>query len=247
MKIAVIISQVPDTNTKIKLNSEANAIDESEIDWIINPYAEFAVEKALLLKESGDVDEIIVFAEGNDETISALRSALAMGADEAVLIKTDNFSPAKLAEEIKSREIDLILAAKKSIDHEASWLEAAVAAELDLPIITDASKISWSGTELEVKREFAGDIEVLGVSAPALITCDKGEDEPRYASVMGLMKAKKKPLSEVEVSTDFDLTKLINLKATLPAPKTEVKIFGGSPQEAAKELLEALRNEAKVI
>ena len=247
MKIAVIISQVPDTTTKIEIASDAKSIDESNIEWILNPYAEFAVEKALLLKEAHDaIEEVIILALGPDRTVSAIRSALAMGADQGILLKTDVLDAQALADKIKELGIDLVLGAKKNIDIEAAWLEAGVAAHLDLPVIANANKLSFEADKLIVEREASGAKEKFELSLPALVTCDKGQDEPRYASVMGLMKAKKKPLEEIDISAT-DTIGIEAVKAELPKPREAVKIFEGSPEEAAKQLVDALKNEAKVL
>jgi len=247
MKIAVIVSQVPDTTAKIEINLDGKSINDSGIDWILNPYAEFAIEKALKLKEANDkVSEIILFAIGPDRTANAIRSGLAMGADSAVLVKSDKIDPKALAEKIKEKEIDLILAAKKNIDIEAVWLEAGVAAHLDLAVLANVNKLEWEAGKLIAEREVPNGVERFQVEGSALITCDKGKDEPRYASVMGLMKAKKKPLEEIDLNTE-DKIGLNPVEASLPAPRAAVKIFEGSPKEAAKQLLDALKNEAKVL
>jgi electron transfer flavoprotein beta subunit len=247
MKIAVIVSQVPDTTTKIEIGADGKSISEAGIDWILNPYAEFAVEKALRLKEANDaVSEIILVALGPDRTVSAIRSGLAMGADQGVLLKSDKLNAKPLAEKIKELGVDLILAGKKNIDIEAVWLEAGVAAHLDIPMLANVNKIEWENGKLVAEREVPTGVEKFELSLPALITCDKGKDEPRYASVMGLMKAKKKPLEEIDVSIE-SATGLNPVEAKLPAARTGVKIFEGSAQETAKQLLEALKNEAKVL
>ncbi|MCH2227437.1 MAG: electron transfer flavoprotein subunit beta/FixA family protein [Candidatus Caenarcaniphilales bacterium] len=247
MKIAVIVSQVPDTTTKIEITGDGKSIDESNIEWILNPYAEFAVEKALLLKESNDaIEEVIIVALGLDRTVSAIRSALAMGADQGVLLKSETLDSKPLADKIKELGVDLILGAKKNIDIEAAWLEAGVAAHLDLPMLANVNKLSFEGDKLIAERESSGAKEKFEISLPAVVTCDKGQDEPRYASVMGLMKAKKKPLEEID-ATASDAIGLEAVEASLPAERQDVKIFEGAPQEAAKQLLDALKNDAKVL
>ncbi len=247
MKIAVIVSQVPDTTTKIEIAGDGKSINESDIEWILNPYAEFAVEKALLLKEANDaIEEVIIVALGPDRTVSAIRSALAMGADQGVLLKSEALDAKPLADKIKDLGVDLILGAKKNIDIEAAWLEAGVAAHLDLPMLPNVNKLSFEGDKLIAEREASGAKEKFEVSLPAVITCDKGQDEPRYASVMGLMKAKKKPLEEIDAAAS-DAIGLEAVEAALPSPRQDVKIFEGPAKEAAQQLLEALKNDAKVL
>lgn len=249
MKILVVVSQTPDTTTNVKIAGDQKSISEEGITWIINPYSEFAIEKALLLKEaSGKVEEIVLIAMGPERTVEALRQGLAMGADRAVLIKSDSpFINSKiLAEEVKKIDAELILGGKKTIDNESSWLEAGLAADLDLALIPHANKLEWEGDSILASREISGSKQSFEVKLPALITCDKGEDEPRYASIMGIMKAKKKPLEENETSAE-DNTGIEIIEASLPAPREACKIFEGSPEESSKELLTALRNEAKVL
>lgn len=247
MKIAVIISQVPDTTTKIVVGKDSKSIDDTGITWILNPYSEFAIEKALKLKEADSkVEEVILIAMGPDRTSEALRQGLAMGADRAILIKSPFANAEILANKIKELGIELILGGKKTIDSESSVLEAGLAANLDFTYIHSVNKLEWAGGELAASREVSGEQQNFKVKLPALITCDKGADEPRYASIMGIMKAKKKPIEESE-SASSDTTGMEILEAYLPAPRSDVKIFDGTPKEAAEKLLKALREEAKVL
>ncbi len=247
MKIAIIVSQVPDTTTRIKIADSGKAIDEAGITWILNPYAEFAIEKALRLKEAGaPVEEITLIAMGADRSAEALRQGLAMGADKAVLIKSADLNTQVLAEKIKALGADLILGGKKSIDSEAAWAEAGVAAHLSMPYIHVVNKLVWDNGTLIAARENAGEKQSYEVTLPAVITCDKGDDEPRYASVVNIMKAKKKPLDE-DSSSAADSTGLTIVSASLPAPRSDVKLFQGEPKEVAQMLLKALREDAKVL
>ena len=247
MNIVVLVSQTPDTTTKVVLNSDNKSIDESGITWILNPYAEFAIEKALKLKEANsNVGDITLLAMGPERTVEALRQGLAMGADKAVLIKSDVMNTEELANKVKELDAKLVLGGKKSIDRESANVEAAVAARLDLPYIHCANKLEWSGDNICASREISGENQSFDLSLPALITCDKGDDEPRYASIMGIMKAKKKPLDEVDSSAADDMGIEI-VEARLPAARSAVKMIDGEPTEAAEKLLKALREEAKVI
>ncbi len=247
MKIAIIVSQTPDTTTKIKIADSGTAIDEAGITWILNPYAEFAIEKALRLKEAGaPIDEIILVAMGTERSAEALRQGLAMGADRAVLIKSAVLNTQVLADKIKSLGADLILGGKKSIDTEAAWAEAGVAAHLNLPYIHVANKLSFENGLIVASRENAGEKQSFEVTLPAVISCDKGEDEPRYASVVNIMKAKKKPLDQ-EDSSASDSTGLTIVASSLPPARSAVKLFQGEPKEVAQMLLKALREDAKVL
>lgn len=247
MKIAVIVSQTPDTTTKIKIGADGKSIDESDITWILNPYAEFAVEKALLLKEGGaDVEEVVLIAMGPERTVEALRQGLAMGADRAILVKSDVVNTQVLAEKVKEIGADLVLGGKKTIDTESNWTEAGVAAHLDMPYIPNANKVEFQDGKFIATRELSGDKQSFELALPALVTCDKGDDEPRYASIMGIMKAKKKPLDELDAGAEDNIGIEI-VEAHLPPARQAVKLFEGSPDEAATQLLQALRNEAKVL
>lgn len=247
MKIAVIVSQTPDTTTKVAVAGDGKSIDETGISWILNPYAEFAIEKALKLKEADSkVEEIILVAMGPERTVEALRQGLAMGADKAVLLKSEQANSEILAEKIKELDCEIVLGGKKTIDSESSWLEAGVAALLDLNFIHCANKLEWAGEEISASREISGTTQSFKVQLPALITCDKGDDEPRYASIMGIMKAKKKPLDESDASAQSNFGIEI-VEASLPAPRQDVKLFEGSADETAEALLKALREEAKVL
>lgn len=248
MKIAVIVTQTPDTATKIKVAGDGKSIDETDITWIINPYAEFAIEKALLLKEAaGDtIEEVVLITMGPERAVEALRQGLAMGADRAVLIKSDSLNTAVMAEELKKLGAELVLGGKKTIDTESSWLEAGVAANLDMAYLPHANKLEWADGKVTATRELGGDKEVFEINLPALITCDKGNDEPRYASIMGIMKAKKKPLDEVDHAGEDNIGIEV-IEAHLPSARQDVKLFNDDPEAAVKGLLKALREEAKVL
>lgn len=248
MKIAVLVSQTPDTTTKIVLASDSKSIDETGITWILNPYSEFAIEKALKLKEANEakVEEIILVAMGQERCVEALRQGLAMGADRAILIKSDSVNSEELAKLIKELGVDLVLGGKKTIDSESAWAELGLAGILDWPFVHCANKLEWSGDQILASRELSGELQAFKLSLPSLITCDKGNDEPRYASIMGIMKAKKKPLEEKSFTGNSNFGNEI-VSVSLPASRSSVKIFDGSPEEAAQKLLRALREEAKVL
>lgn len=247
MKILVLVSQVPDTTTKIVIGADGKSIDESGITWILNPYAEFAIEKALKLKEADSkVEEIILLAMGPERSVEALRQGLAMGADSAILLKSDEINTEVLANKVKELGVELILGGKKTIDTESSWTEAAVAAQLDLPLVHTANKLDWDGDAILASRENSGEKQSFKVTLPALITCDKGDDEPRYASIMGIMKAKKKPLEEVDAASTSNIGISV-FSSQLPPARQAVKIFEGSAEESVDQLLTALRDEAKVL
>ena len=262
MNIVVIIRQTPDTETKIKLGSESNKIDPTGLTWIINPYDEFAIEKALKIKEKINAGEVLLLACGPARTEEAIRQGLAMGADRAVFIKddvleyADPFSISKLlANELKNIQYDLILAGKKVIDLETSQVPIFIGEELGLTHVSFVMKvidIDVANKKLVVDREADGTHEIIEVQLPALITCDRGEDYPRYASITGIMKAKKKEIiiKSSELRTEGwekdSRTEIVSLE--LPPARKEAKIFNeASVEEKVTALVKALREEAKVI
>ena len=256
MNIIVIIRQTPDTETKIKLDSEGKKIDTAGITWIINPYDEFAIEKALKIKEKVNAGEVILLACGPSRTEEAIRQGLAMGADRAIFIKddaleyADPFTISKLiAGEFKNIQYDLILSGKKVIDIESTQIPIFVAEELGLTHVSFVMKfneVDAGNKKIIVDREAEGEHEIIDVQLPALITCDRGEDFPRYASITGIMKAKKK---EITVKTpqfsDSPRTEITGID--LPPSRKEAKIFEGEIPEKVAALVKSLREEAKVI
>ena len=256
MNVVVIIRQTPDTETKIKLDSDGKKIDPTGITWIINPYDEFAIEKALKIKEKINSGEVILLACGPSRTEEAIRQGLAMGADRAVFIKddalenADPFTVSKLiAGELKNMQFDLVLAGKKVIDIESTQIPIFVAEGLGLTHVSFVMKFNDIDAAKKIAvcdREADGSHEIIEVQLPALITCDRGEDFPRYASITGIMKAKKK---EITVKTpqlpDSQRTEIIGMD--LPPSRKEAKIFEGEVPEKVAGLVKALREEAKVI
>ncbi|MBI3590560.1 MAG: electron transfer flavoprotein subunit beta/FixA family protein [Candidatus Melainabacteria bacterium] len=258
MNIIVILRQTPDTETKIKLGSETNKIDTAGITWIINPYDEFAIEKALKIKEQAQSGEVVLFACGPARTEEAIRQGLAMGADRAVFIKDDSleyvdaYTISKLiASELKKLSFDLVLSGKKLIDLESTQIPIFVAEELGLTHISFVMKfneVDAANKKIVCDRESEGAHEIIEVQLPALVTCDRGEDYPRYASITGIMKAKKKEIKEIKLENIGELnsrTEIVSME--LPPSRKEAKIFEGEVPEKVSALVKALREEAKVI
>ena len=261
MNIVVIIRQTPDTETKIKLGGESNKIDNTGITWIINPYDEFALEKGLKIKEQINAGEVVLLACGSSRTEEAIRQGLAMGANRAVFIKddaleyADAYTVSKLiASELKNMQFDLVLSGKKVIDLETSQIPIFVAEELGLTHVSFVmrfNEIDATNKKVTVDREAEGSHEIIEVQLPALITCDRGEDFPRYASIAGIMKAKKKEIKEISIQHSAlsiqqeTRTEIVSLE--LPPSRKEAKIFEGEIPEKVASLVEALREEAKVI
>lgn len=259
MRIFVCIKQVPDTETKIKIKPDGSGIDEAGVKWIINPYDEYAVEEALKLKEAnGGTPTVTVLTVGpKRRVVEALRTAMAMGADDGIAIDCEQELDAFLAAQALSKAIekegayDLIFTGKLAIDDNAASVSQMLAEMLKIPHTTVVSKFTWKAGETEVERETEGGTrELVSMRGPCVVACNKGLNSPRYASLPGIMKAKKKPLKEMALA-DLGLnpsllkTKLKNYQ--LPAEKPAVKMLQGDPQAQAAELVQLLRNEAKII
>jgi len=249
MKIAVCVSHVPDTATRIKVGNDGKTLDPSGVTFIINPYDEYAVEEALKTKETFGSGEVVVITIGNEASKETIRKALAMGADSAVLLKDENpkdsFSVAKaLAEEIKSQDAKLVFMGKQSVDYDNSIVGQLTAELLGYNCVSVVVKLSIEGDRIIAEREIEGGREVVETSLPAIITCQKGLNEPRYASLKGIMAAKKKVIEEKPAATSAPTIEVLSM--TLPAGKQPGRIIG-SDASAVPELVRLLREEAKVI
>ena len=250
MKIAVCVSHVPDTATKVKLNQDGKTIDPAGVTYIINPYDEFAVEEALKTKEKiGGDSEVTVISVGKSTNNETIRKALAMGVDKGVLLKDDNprdsFGIAKaLSEEIKSIGAELVFFGKQSVDYDNSTTGQMTAQMLDYSCVTVVVKFDLEGNKISAEREIEGGKEVVETQLPAIITCQKGLNEPRYASLKGIMAAKKKSIEEKPAAA-YD-NNIETLKMHLPAAKQPGRILG-TDATAVPELVRLLREEAKVI
>lgn len=258
MNIYVCIKQVPDTETKIKLNSDQSNIDTNGIKWVMNPYDEFAVEEAIQLKAKTEGATLKVLTVGPKSRVTdALRTALAMGADEALLIDApENIDPyltAKaLAEAIKQEgEPYQIFTGKQAIDDNAASVSQMLAELLSLPHATVVSKFERTADSAVVEREVEGGTkEVIELKGPSVVAANKGLNKPRYASLPNIMKAKKKPVKEIELSSlgvDLNSLKVKFSNFELPKEKPPVKMLDGESAQQAKELARLLREEAKVI
>ncbi len=248
MNIVVCVKQVPDTETRVKLNSDQTWLDESGITFILNPYDEFAVEEALKLKEAND-GEVTVICLGPERAQSAIRSALAMGADKAVHIADENLrmsidTAKALAEVVKPLNPDVVLLGKQSIDTDNAHMASMLGELLDLPSVSSVTKLEISGNSGTAGREIEGGQEVIGFSLPAVISCHKGLNEPRYASLKGIMMSKKKSVESAEAVEAENKVKIKKLE--YPPSRPPGKIVGEGP-EAAAELAKLLREEAKAI
>lgn len=258
MKIFVCIKQVPDTETKIKLKPDASGIDPAGVKWVMNPYDEFAVEEALKLKEAGKASNVTVLTLGpKARVIDALRTALAMGADDAIVIDApedlDPSATAKaLAGAIKAEgNFKFVLTGKLAIDDNASAVSQMLAEYLAAPHATVVSKLEAADANAVVEREVEGGTrEVLELKFPAVIAANKGLNMPRYASLPGIMKAKKKPVKELTLDAVGASAADVRVKHKnfqLPPEKPAVKMLSGDLAAQAHELAKLLREEAKVL
>ena len=253
MKIAVCIKRVPDSETRVKIAPDGKSIDEAGVKFVLNPYDEFAVEEALRRKEQSGSGEVVVIALGPAAAQETIRTALAMGADRGILLQTqvpspDGLETAKaLAAELKDSGFDLILFGKMAIDDYNHQVGPMVAELLDLPCVTTVAHLELAGDRGTAEREIEGGVEVVGFPLPAVLTTDKGLNEPRYPALKGIMAAKKKPLDVKPAAAGSPGSGGLEIVAlTLPPERQAGKIVGEG-SAAVPELVRLLREEAKVL
>ncbi|HXP95593.1 MAG TPA: electron transfer flavoprotein subunit beta/FixA family protein [Telmatospirillum sp.] len=249
MKVLVAVKRVVDYNVKIRVKADGTGVDTNNVKFTMNPFDESAVEEAVRLKEAGKASEIVVVSMGPPQAQDTIRTALAMGADRGILVGSDTelqpLAVAKLLKAIVAKESpSLIIVGKQAIDDDSNQTGQMLAALLGWPQGTFASKLTIDGGKAEVTREIDGGMEKISLSLPAVITVDLRLNEPRYASLPNIMKAKKKPidtLSPADLGVDAS-PRLVTLKVEEPTHrKAGVKV--GS----VAELVSKLKNEAKVI
>ena len=249
MKIVVCIKRVPDTEARIRIAGGGTAIDPAGIKFVISPYDEFALETALRLKEAHGSGEVLAVSVGESTTGEQLRSALAMGADGAVLLKGqttfDGLATAHaLAAEIGEQEPDLVLLGMKAVDDDQQQVGPMLAELIDRPCITVASSVEIDGNAVVCHREIEGGVEIVEAPLPAVVTVTKGDFQPRYPSLKGIMAAKKKPLAEKDAHLGPGRIEVREL--TLPPERPAGRIVGEGT-DAVPELVRLLREEAKVL
>ena len=251
MKIIVCVKRVPDSETRIKIREDGKGIDSSGVNFVMNPYDEYAVEEAIRIKEKDKETHISVICYGVGESTKEIRTALAMGADDGILIKDDGAgdrTPGAVAEilsaAILGREFDLVLFGKQAIDDDTSGVGPMVASRLKLPVVCFINALDLQGDKAVAKRDVEGGVETLEAKLPAVFTAQKGLNEPRLPALKGIMKAKKKKIEELapaEVSARVEV-----LKMELPSERAGGRIVGEGP-EAVVELVRLLKEEAKVL
>lgn len=262
MNIFVCVKQVPDTETKVTPNSDKSFIETASIKWIMNPYDEFAVEQALLVKQANPAANVTVVRVGSVKDTEALRTAMAMGADDAILVEAvDNLDSYSIAKALKGaidksgKKADLVLTGKQAIDDDCLQVPQILAQMLGMPSVAVVVGFELNGTTVKAKREVEGGaLEVYEMATPCLVAANKGLNTPRYASLPGIMKAKKKPLAQYSLAdvgvSDAD-RRVKYSSFQLPPEKPAGKKFDA--MDAAKQaavvsqVVGLLRTEAKII
>ena len=249
MKILVPIKRVVDYNVKVRPKADESGVDLNNVKMAINPFCEIAVEEAVRLKEAGSATEIIAVTVGAENAQEQLRTALALGADRAILVEADlEVEPLGISKVLKAvvekESPNLIIMGKQAIDGDNNQTGQMLAALMNYPQATFASELKIEGEKAVVTREVDGGLQTISINLPAVVTSDLRLNEPRYASLPNIMKAKQKPL-EVIKSDDLgvDLNPRISTLKVSPPPEREAGII----VESVDQLVEKLKNEAKVI
>lgn len=249
MNLVICVKRVPDTETKVAVGPDGKTIDPSGVEYILNPYDEIAAEIAVQVKEKQG-GEITVVSMGPEEATKEIRTCMAMGADKGVLIKDPEgnrdplFTAKVLAGVLKDLTFDMVFFGKKAVDDDQGQVGSIVAALLNIPCVTAITKLELEEGKAVVHREIEGGTEVLEVKLPAAFTTEKGLAEPRYPALMGIMKAKKKPLEMLELSAVEQVQE--TNKMELPPARQGGKIVGEG-KGAVSTLIDLLKNEAKIV
>jgi electron transfer flavoprotein beta subunit len=258
MKIVVCVKYVPDTAIKIKIAASGNEVDLSDVTYVINPYDEFAVEEALKLKEKHG-GEVVVVGAGSEAGTAGLRTCLAMGADSAILVSNPSLEKADsfvigtvLAQVCRSLSPDLILFGKHAIGVDNGQVPSVVAEKLDLPQASVVTKLDIQDNTFRAERDIEGAQEIIEGSLPTVITAQKGLNVPRYASLKGIMAAKKKQiaiqtLDSLGLSADDLKPRMSIEQVTMPPSRPPGKILKGDVAEVVPQLVKLLHEEAKII
>ena len=249
MKILVPIKRVVDANVRVHVKSDGTGVDTANVKMAINPFCEIAVEEAVRLQEAGKAQEVVVVTVGSSQCQDVLRTAMAMGADRAILIETNDavqpLAIAKLLKAVVEKETpDLVILGKQAIDNDNNQTGQMLAALLGWPQGTFASNVNLGDGNVEVTREVDGGLETVKLNMPVVITTDLRLNEPRYVKLPNIMKAKKKPLDTIAVADlGVDITPSLEILKVVEPPKRS----GGVKLADVNELVDKLKNEAKVI
>jgi electron transfer flavoprotein beta subunit len=265
MKMLVLVKQVPDTATQVKVGSDPRTIDQTGITWIVSPYDEFALEEALRIKEKraqGTADEVVAVTLGPERTREALRSCLAMGADRAIHVNdpvlegADTLATARaLAAVVKLESPHLVLSGRQAIDDDMGATGAQVAEILGWPCLSWIMEetVAADATGIRIGRQVEGGLEIFDLPLPCVVTAQKGMNEPRYPTLKGIMGAKKKEVKELKAADlqagGFEAAppalEVVALEALPPRPPG--RILTGDPKDMARELVRTLREDVKAI
>ena len=251
MKLLVPIKRVPDPQTTINVKADGSGIVTDNVKFVINPFCEIAIEEALRIKENQGGAEVVLVSIGQKVSQEQLRTGLAMGADRAILVGTDEavepaLAAAVLKKLIEQEQPDLVMLGKQAIDGDSNQTGQLLAAALDWPQATFASKVVFSDDkkEITVTREVDGGLETVAFALPGIVTTDLRLNEPRYASLPGIMKARKKELKEIPLAElGIDASPRVKTVKIQPPPKRQ----GGRKVESVQELVNLLHTEAKLI
>lgn len=250
MKIVICMKRVPDTAAKLRVGSSGKSIDPTGIEYVINPYDEYGIEEALRIKEKLGQGEVIILTLGSEKAAPIIRNALAMGADRAILLKDesedyDSFATANaLSKALKEINPDIIFFGKQAVDDDNCQVGSMVAQLLNIPCVTVISKLEVSDKKAVAHRQIEGGSEVVETSLPAIFTAQKGLNEPRYASLKGIMAAKKKSLEEKAPEKIDSRIQILKME---PPPARKAGKIVGQNVEAVPELVKLLQFEAKVL
>jgi len=255
MKILVGLKYVPDTEAKVRVAADGRTLDPAGVKMIASPYDEYALEEALKLKEAAGSGEVVVLCAGPEAAGTVLREGLAKGADRAILVKdlperADGLARASVLAAVARREgPDLVLLGKYGVGTDEGQTGPMLAELLDLPHAGAVVALTVADGKLTARREVEGLVEVLEGTLPAVVTCDKGLNTPRYANIKGIMAAKKKPIETLTVA-DLGVSlqdRVVWEALELPPPRQAGKILQGDPADTSRELARLLREEAKVL
>ena len=258
MKIAVCLKQTPATTANIRVRDSADGLELSGVEMVVNPYDEYALEQALRVRDAVGGSEIIAVSVGGDDAAKILQQAFALGVDQAVLIKAEDLEPqaaaACIAAFLKGAAPDLVFCGRQAVDDEQWFFPAALGERLDMPHVTAACEFELTAGNAKVtcKRRAEGGDEVVEMQLPAVVSCDKGLNEPRVPTLKGRLAAKKKK-AEIKTPADIgvadaDLAAQLNIVKYEPPPaKSPGKILSDPPPQAAAELVRLLREEARVV
>jgi len=249
MKVLVPVKRVIDYNVKVRVKADQSGVDLANVKMSMNPFDEIAVEEAVRLKEKGKATEVVVLSIGPQQASETIRTSLAMGADRGILVKTDQaVEPLAVAKILKavveSEQPGLVITGKQAIDDDSNQVGQMLAALLGWPQGTFASKLDFTEAGLDVTREVDGGLQTVSLKLPAIVTTDLRLNEPRYASLPNIMKAKKKPIDETSPEAlGIDVTPRLKVLKTLEPPARQA----GKKVASVAELVDKLKNEAGVL